>query len=65
MSNCEDTASVRPSGSSYTPRTPALSCVAFPDDGERSMSEQDRNEWTEALRNKYGIAQPEADEGDE
>lgn len=29
------------------------------------MSEQDRNEWTEALRNKYGIAQPEADEGDE
>jgi len=29
------------------------------------MSEQDRNAWTEALRNKYGIAQPEADEGDE
>jgi hypothetical protein len=30
------------------------------------MSEQDRSEWSNDLRNKYGIAQPETnDEGDE
>lgn len=29
------------------------------------MSEQDRSEWSNALRDKYGIAQPEAnDEGE-
>jgi len=60
MRNCEDTASATPSGSSFTPTTPARSCVAFHDDGE-SMSEQDRNEWSNALRNKYGIAVPEAE----
>ena len=31
------------------------------------MSEQERSEWSNDLRNKYGIAQPEApeSEGDE
>jgi hypothetical protein len=29
------------------------------------MSEQDRSEWSSALRNKYGIAQPEVQDDDE
>ncbi len=29
------------------------------------MSEQDRSEWSNALRNKYGIAQPEAQDDHE
>lgn len=28
------------------------------------MSEQERSEWSNDLRNKYGIAQPEANECD-
>jgi hypothetical protein len=29
------------------------------------MSEQERSEWSNDLRNKYGIAQPEAPESEE
>jgi hypothetical protein len=29
------------------------------------MSEQDRSEWSNALRDKYGIAEPETNEADD